>query len=111
MQRNPVHIEPVQARLDQRHLAPRRICTVSLSMGFFTLGFAIVVLAASSLLAGAAGALNVSDAALAPTPSTAVVQSTQPVDQVKAEGARTVVIGEARVRSPDDARGGTMSQQ
>jgi hypothetical protein len=111
MQRNSVHIEPAQFRRDQRRPAPRHTCTVPPSKGFFTLGFALVVLAASALAASAGGALAVSDVALAPTPVAAVAQSTQAVDEMKAEGVRAVVIGDAPAPSPNDARGGAKPQQ
>jgi hypothetical protein len=111
MQRNSVHIEPVQVGLDQRSLVPRNTCAVAPSRGFFTLGFAVVVLAAGALVAGAGGALNVSEGALAPAPGAAVVQSGQPVDKVDADGARTVLIGEALARSPDDASDPATPQQ
>lgn len=105
MQRNLVRIEPAQVHFDQC-FAPRHIGTASMSKGFFTLGFAVVILAASSLFVGSSEALSGSDSASAPTPSKAVVEGTAAVDQGKSEKARNaVVISEAPAGSPDNASG------
>jgi len=106
MQRNLMRIEPAQVHPDQR-FAPRHVRTASRSAGFFTIGFAIAVLAASALFAGAAGSLDVAESASAQTPSGTAVERTQSVDHEKTDGARNVVISEAPARSPKDARGAT----
>jgi hypothetical protein len=103
MIRNSMRIEPEHVHPDHR-FAPRHIRPVHLSGGFFTLGFALAVLAGSALFAGASGALNVAEPASASTPGGAVVERAQPVDHLKAEGARSVVISEAPTDSPNNAR-------
>lgn len=102
MNRNSMRIEPAQVHPDHR-FAPRHIRTVHPSRGFFTLGFALAVLAGSALFTGATGALHVTESVTAHAPSGAVAERTQPVDHVKAEDTRNVVLSEAPARSPDSA--------
>jgi hypothetical protein len=103
MIRNSMSIESEHVHPDHR-FAPRHIRPVHLSGGFFTLGFALAVLAASALFAGAKGALNVAEPASASTAREAVVERAKPVDHPEAEGARSVVISEAPADSSNDAR-------
>jgi hypothetical protein len=93
-----------QAReaVDDR-FARRRIRTASRSAGFFTLGFAIAVLAAGSLFAGAMGERDVADSASAATPTEVAGERRQPAGSGKTEGASNVVISEASSASPKRA--------
>jgi hypothetical protein len=102
MNRHSMRIEPAQVHPDHR-FAQRHIGTVHLSRGFFTLGFALAVLAGSALFTGATGALQATEAVTADAPSGAVAERTQPVDQVNAEDVRNVVLSEAPVHSRNSA--------
>lgn len=103
MNRNSMRVEPAQVHPDHR-FAPRHIRPFRLSRGFFTLGFALAVMAGSALFTGAISRINVTESASASTPSGMVVESTQPVDHVKAEGARKFLISAAHADSPNSAR-------
>jgi len=88
----------------EHHLSPRRTRTTAPSAGFFTLGFAIAVLAAGLLFAGAMGELPVAKSVSAPTRSDLDGSQAQPAGNVKTEDASSVVISEAPSKSPTQAR-------
>jgi hypothetical protein len=110
MQRNVLRSAPEQAVADRRP-SRRRIRAPVRSAGFFTIGFAIAVLAAGSLFAGATGTLGVTESASATAPGGAVVERTQPVDPTRAADASEVVISKAPSDWPNDARSGAASPQ
>jgi hypothetical protein len=110
MQRNFIGIEAGPVHHDHcpaaRH--DRANCR---SAGFFTIGFALAVLAGGSLFAFSTGALKATDSTSAPAPSAADAEGTQPADNATAEGTRRVVVSEAPARSRSDARGAATPQQ
>lgn len=110
MQRNFIGIEARRVHHDHR-LAARHVRATGRSAGFFTIGFALAVLAAGSLFAASTGALKATDSTSAPAPSAADAEGTQPVDKAKAEDTRSVVVSEAPARSRSDARGAATPQQ
>lgn len=102
MQRNFIGIEA--GRFHHDHcLAARHVRVTCRSAGFFTIGFALAVLAGGSLFAVSTGALKATESTSAPAPSAADAERTQPIDHAKADGTRSVVISEAPARSPSDA--------
>lgn len=110
MQRNFIGIEPGRVHHDHR-LAARHVRATGRSAGFFTIGFALAVLAAGSLFAASTGALKATDSKSAPAPSAADAEGTQPVANAKVEGTRGIVVSEAPARSRSDARGAATPQQ
>ena len=79
--------------------------------GFFTLGFAVAVLAVGSLLAGAMGTLDVAESASAPTPAHVAGERTQPAASAKTDGEGSVVVSRAPSASPKQAAGHAASTQ
>jgi hypothetical protein len=79
--------------------------------GFFTLGFAVAILAVGSLFAGAAGTLDVAEGASAPTPSQVAGERTQPAASVTTDGEGNVVVSRAPSDSPKQAAGDAVSTQ
>ncbi len=106
MQRNLLPTELEQLHPDRR-LPRRRIGAASPSAGFFTIGIAIAVLATGALVAGAGQALDVVDSASAPAPSRSAAERTQPVDDLKEDGAGSVVVSEAPASVRTAAGGNT----
>ena len=103
MQANVPRIEATHLP-PEHHLSPRRTRTTAPSAGFFTLGFAVAVLAGGLLFAGAMGELPVAKSVSAPTRSKLAGEPAQPAGNVKTESARSVVIGEAPSESLNQAR-------
>lgn len=103
MQRNFIGIGPGRVQHNHR-LAARHIGAASRSAGFFTIGFALAVLAGGSLFAGFIGAFKATESTSAAAPSMADAERVQPVDHDKADGAMSVVVSEAPARSPIDAQ-------
>ncbi|MBK9245433.1 MAG: hypothetical protein IPM30_11450 [Burkholderiales bacterium] len=94
----PEQLQPAPCRHRQRSRATVR------SDGFFTIGFAIVVLAAGSLFVAAADQLPVAETASVAAPGEVAAGREQPQDQPKADGAGRVVIGEAPAALANSAR-------
>jgi hypothetical protein len=110
MQRNFIGIEAGLVHRAHR-LAARHVRATVRSAGFFTIGFAIAVLAAGSLFAASTGALKATDSTSAPAPSAADAERTQSVDHAQADGTRSVVVSEAPARLRSDARSAAKPQQ
>lgn len=93
---------------ERRHPAPcrhrQRSRAAARSDGFFTIGFAIVVLAAGSLFVAATDQLPVAESASVAAPSEVAAGREQPQDQPKSDGAGNVVIGEAPAALANSAR-------
>lgn len=104
MQRNPRRTKAPQA-LPGRRFPRRLIRADTASAGFFTIGFAIAVLAVGALFTGAVGELDVTQTASAPTPAETVGEHARPAADVNTEDANRVVVSEATADSPKRALG------
>jgi len=112
MKPNTLRIEAPQTPNGHR-FARRRSRTAPLGAGFFTLGFAVAVLAVASLFAGAVGTVEVSESASATAPAPAQVagERTQPAAGATTEGEGNVVVSRAPSDSPKQAAGDAVSTQ
>lgn len=110
MKPNTLRIEAPQTPSGHR-FARRRSRTACRGAGFFTLGFAVAILAVGSLFAGAAGTLDVAEGASAPTPSQVAGERTQPAASVTTDGEGNVVVSRAPSDSPKQAAGDAVSTQ
>ena len=86
-----------------QRLAARNIRNAAPSAGFFTIGFAIAVLAASALAVGGAQAVKEVASASPPASGMADVEGMQPVDGAKAENASNVIVSQAPATTPSSA--------
>lgn len=111
MQRNPRCTKAPRAL--PGHRFPRRLIGAdTASAGFFTLGFAIAVLAVGTLFAGAVGELDVTQTASAPTPAQVAGERTQPAaGEATTDGDGAVVVSRAPSASPKQAAGDAASTQ
>lgn len=91
--------------------ARRRSRSACRGAGFFTLGFAVAILAVGSLFAGAAGTLDVAESASAPTPSQVAGERTKAAASVTTDGEGNVVVSRAPSASPKQAAGDAISTQ
>ena len=110
MKPNILRIEASQSPTGPRS-ARRRSRTAHRGAGFFTLGFAVAVLAVGSLLAGAMGGLDVAESASAPTPARVAGERTQPAAGATTDGEGNVVVSRAPSASPKQAAGDAVSTQ
>lgn len=108
MKPNTLRIEVPQTPTGHR-LARRRGRTAPLGAGFFTLGFAVAVLAVGSLFAGAMGTLDVAESASATTPNEVAGERTQQAAAVTKDGEGNVVVSRAPSASPKQAAGDAAS--
>jgi hypothetical protein len=86
-----------------QRLTARHNRNVAPSTGFFTLAFALAVLAVSALTVEGVEVVSEIASAPPPTASTASVERTQPADGAKAEGASNVVVSQAHATAPNSA--------
>ena len=110
MKPNTLGIEAPRTPTGHR-FARRRSRTASRGAGFFTLGFAVAVLAVGSLFAGAIGTLDVAESASAPAPSRVAGERTQPAAGATTKGEGNVVVSRAPSASPKQAAGDAASTQ
>ena len=110
MKPNTLRIEAPQTPTGHR-FARRRGRTAPFGAGFFTLGFAVAVLAVGSLFAGAMGTRDVAESASAPAPAQVAGERTQPAAGVTPDGEGNVVVSRAPSDSPKQAAGDAVSRQ